>query len=409
MSLQEECKRITEVYTMPGVTKHIYEADIRDIQAMWSKQLKAISFLLPPKYNESDIITLLKKYFPHEWKSVEYKKEYYDVKDRFIYQRKKKYRYNMPSPSKLLRLNATFNKLCKDDIKRLYDEKFDCSLQEAKKKDFEKKRFSKIHRVDTKIENAKFLTQSVTPDFLDKIIGIYERKNTTQKDKVYLLIELSKYYNPRIIQFFFKLNDTELNIQLREMAFKHLQEFNYHPRLRKQQYMLIHSKNKKRREYLKKEYPYQVYKVPSTPNELEQRIACGCKEQALKRYDVFVSHSSRDSNIVRDLVDKENKQGIFVFCDWMNDSDYLKRSLLCKETLKVIEHRLDKSDSLLFVRTNASLESLWCKYEISYFMKLGKPMYVIDGENIKQGIYYKELYDGQDMFCEEYEELLFRQ
>lgn len=60
--------------------------------------------------------------------------------------------------------------------------------------------------------------------------------------------------NPQIIRFFFKLNDTELNKQLRWIAFYHLQSFNYQPRARRQKFMQVHTKNKKRKEYLKKVY-----------------------------------------------------------------------------------------------------------------------------------------------------------
>ena len=52
---------------MPGVTKNIYNADIRDIQNMWNEQLKDIAFALPKSYSEDDILTLLKQYFPYEW------------------------------------------------------------------------------------------------------------------------------------------------------------------------------------------------------------------------------------------------------------------------------------------------------------------------------------------------------
>lgn len=96
---------------------------------------------------------------------------------------------------------------------------------------------NKIARIDTKISNAKAKTQMVTPAFLDQLIGLYERKNTSQKDRVYIIHELKKYYNPKVIDFFYKLNDTELNRQLREIAFYHLQSFNYQPRLRRQKYM----------------------------------------------------------------------------------------------------------------------------------------------------------------------------
>lgn len=58
---------------LPGVTKHIYDHEIRDILEMWNKQLKEISMILPQEYTEKDIISLMRKYYPHEWMSVIYK------------------------------------------------------------------------------------------------------------------------------------------------------------------------------------------------------------------------------------------------------------------------------------------------------------------------------------------------
>ena len=63
--------------SMSGVTKHIYNAEIKDIHIMWNKQLEKILPLLPQNYSETDILTILKKYYPHEWNSVNYKKKYY--------------------------------------------------------------------------------------------------------------------------------------------------------------------------------------------------------------------------------------------------------------------------------------------------------------------------------------------
>ena len=45
---------------MPGVTKHIYDHDIRDILTMWNRQLKEISLILPQEYTKKDIISLMK-------------------------------------------------------------------------------------------------------------------------------------------------------------------------------------------------------------------------------------------------------------------------------------------------------------------------------------------------------------
>lgn len=81
----------------------------------------------------------------------------------------------------------------------------------------------------------------------------------------------------------------------------------------------------------------------------------------------------------------ENKHGKNVFCDWINDSDYLKRNLLCNATLKVLEKRLEQSKNLLFVDSDNSRRSIWCKYELNYFEELGKPMYIATKEDIEIG------------------------
>ena len=44
---------------MSGVTKHIYDHEIRDIISMWNMQLKSIQELLPKGYKNEDIVERL--------------------------------------------------------------------------------------------------------------------------------------------------------------------------------------------------------------------------------------------------------------------------------------------------------------------------------------------------------------
>ena len=371
---------------MPGVTKHIFEHELRDILSMWNNEIKSICPLLPRKYTSNDVIVLLKCYYPHEWKSVESKYIYYHTKDKYLKRHFGKSRFNMPKPDLLIRRVVTFKKIFSDSYKlthwNTYSEQ-NCIDSQAKLWEI---RESKIERINRKIEVALSKTQQVTPSFIDQLMGLYERKNTTQKDKVYILLELKKYYCEKIIQFFFKLNDTELNRQLREEAFFHLQSFNFNPRLRKQQFMRIHAKNKKRKYYLKKVYPNEKYDIPQNPDELEYRIE-NSNEQKLKSYDYFISHSSKDSKEVQKLICAENQQGKNVFCDWINDVDYLKRHLLCAATLRVIEKRMKQSNALIFVQSENSLKSIWCKYELNYFRDLNRPIFVIDKRSIIDNLF----------------------
>ena len=297
-----------------------------------------------------------------------------------------KSRYNMKKPEDLLKETYLYKKIISFGYQRQYNDNFNNEIYITEREHLRKKRNPKIERINQKIMNAKSKTQQVTPIFLDKLIGLYERKRTTQKDKCYILIELKKYYTPKIIMFFFKLNDTEMNRQLRTDAFHHLQEFNYHPRLRKQKYMQKHIKNKKRKMELRNIYAYQETKIKFDPDELEYRIR-NSKEQQIKEFDYFISHSSRDSRTVQKLINYENGNGKNIFCDWISDVDYLKRNLLCEATLRVIEFRLQQSNALIYVMSENSLNSVWCNYELNYYFELGKPIYIIKKERIEIGDY----------------------
>ena len=58
---------------MSGVTKHIFERERSDILSMWNCQIKSIQPLLPKEYSISEIVELLKQFYPHEWHSVQMK------------------------------------------------------------------------------------------------------------------------------------------------------------------------------------------------------------------------------------------------------------------------------------------------------------------------------------------------
>lgn len=166
---------------------------------------------------------------------------------------------------------------------------------------------------------------------------------------MYILLELKKYYCPEIISFMFKLNDTELNKQLRMEAFYHLQSFNYQPRLRRQKYMQIHTKNKKRKLFLKNIYPDQKYSIPKNPDELDYRIE-NSKEQKMKTYDYFISHSSMDSSAVQVFIKHINTKRKNIFCDWINDVDYLKRHLACMNRTPKVRQKKSNFWGAIFMK-----------------------------------------------------------
>jgi hypothetical protein len=85
-----------------------------------------------------------------------------------------------------------------------------------------------------------------------------------------------------------------------------------------------------------------------------------------KDYDVFLSHSSKDKDLVgkiRDVIEKEF--GFDAYVDWDENSG-MKRSEVANTVKKAMKH----SKTLLIVKTKNSDESSWVSWETGYFEAL---------------------------------------
>lgn len=180
---------------MSGVTKHIFDQEVRDILSMWDCEIKTIQPLLPKEYSKSDIIALLKEFYPYEWRSVEVKYTYYQTKDRYIKRTYGKNRYDMKAPEVLLMNASRYKEILSDEYRHIHCDNYTEEGRILARENLWQKRKPKIERVNQKIEKALSKTQQVTPSFIDQLIGLYERKNTSQKDRRYILLELKKYYS----------------------------------------------------------------------------------------------------------------------------------------------------------------------------------------------------------------------
>lgn len=365
---------------MSGYTKHVYEEDLQETKKQLVKYVDDIIPLLSEEYDFDEILKLVKKYYPFEWRMLEEKYQYYYKKDKTIEKFHGKKRYNADSPEIILRKLSSINRLLMPDTIKRRQETFSIQKQKEYKNLLDKRRLPKIEKRQEKIEKAKKRAQEMEPEFLDALMGLYDRKNTSQKDKVYIFLELEKYYCKKTINFFKKVADSEYNRQLRNMAFEHLQSLGHYTFLRKQKYMQIHTKNKKRKQRIK-ETAYEVYNIKAIPQELEYCIE-NSKEQKIKNYDYFISHSSVDYESVQRLITLLNKDNKNVYCDWKADNNYLKRRLVCKATQNVINKRIEQSKKILFVDSDTSRNSCWVKYELNYADQCGKEILVLRKDSI---------------------------
>lgn len=119
-----------------------------------------------------------------------------------------------------------------------------------------------------------------------------------------------------------------------------------------------------------------------------------------KTYDIFLSHSSLDKQLVLSLVNLFNKAGFSVYVDWIEDPQ-MDRSNVTPATARTLRYRMNQSKGLAYVATSNTSYSKWCPWELGYFdgNKNGRCciLPVLDSENsVYKGQEYLGLYPYLD-------------
>lgn len=85
-----------------------------------------------------------------------------------------------------------------------------------------------------------------------------------------------------------------------------------------------------------------------------------------EEFDVFLSHSVDDSDLILGVMVLLQKQGLKVYVDWVVDKG-LDRNSVNKETAAVLRERMKSSNSLMFIATGNSSNSKWMPWELGFF------------------------------------------
>lgn len=249
-----------------------------------------------------------------------------------------------------------------------------------------------------KLKSNLQLVQEVTPTYTNYFIKEYFRLKRIKPEDVtsryVLLQEASKYKCTSTIVFLHKVNASERNFQLRHFAFLTLQKFGEKEvRLRK---------NRKGKTRIGDElFPAKI----ESPSELLSHIYNSQLEQN-KKYDLFLSHSSTNKDLLLGVKTMLNSLNFNVYIDWINDKESLKRTLTNADTAHVIIERLKACDALMFVYTEDSLKSLWTPWEIGYFHSLKGKICVYYPDEIDENMIPAYINIYPKVFFKEYEILV---
>lgn len=84
------------------------------------------------------------------------------------------------------------------------------------------------------------------------------------------------------------------------------------------------------------------------------------------RFDIFLSHSSSDADLVVGIKVLLEQTGRRVYVDWVDDPE-LDRSRVTKDTAARLRHRMVQSESLFYVATDNATKSKWMPWELGFF------------------------------------------
>ena len=84
-----------------------------------------------------------------------------------------------------------------------------------------------------------------------------------------------------------------------------------------------------------------------------------------KTYDIFLSHSSKDADVIYAL--KKDLEGFnySVYVDWIEDPD-MDRSKVNPDTAKRLQKRMDACSCLLYATSPNASNSKWMPWELGY-------------------------------------------
>jgi hypothetical protein len=101
-------------------------------------------------------------------------------------------------------------------------------------------------------------------------------------------------------------------------------------------------------------------------------------------YDIFLSHSFADAEIILGLQKILTSKNYTVYVDWIEDPQ-LNRANVTKDTAKYIRARMKMCKSLLYATSNNASTSKWMPWELGFFDGFKTKVAIVPISNTSQG------------------------
>lgn len=341
-----------------GKSKRQFHAHMVRFTHPVRKAVRETLSLLPLGVDEDSRIHKFCYLYPHLWDEIKQEYRYWHRLNCYLLRRGKKFRYAFPAPRRLvLKLFAQNQKAKGIRREELSSEEREKREQLLRTASLNKQR-KKQHK---KRENCRY-KQEIEPSFAERLISTFHHSRNLQL-QTNIANTLSHFVAPAIIRFFYRINACHPNFSLKLQAMHYIQALGLPFRLRK------------KRKGKKKQSVHMILEPEGNPASLLNHLNEQSIESPMK-FDVFISHSSADEEMLIPLFRRLNQAGMVAYIDWVNDRERLPREACCAETAAVLRERIRQSRLFLFVVSDESLQSTWCAWELGFAAAVGMPIYL---------------------------------
>jgi hypothetical protein len=104
----------------------------------------------------------------------------------------------------------------------------------------------------------------------------------------------------------------------------------------------------------------------ATRSVAESEIRKSAAAPMTTSYDIFLSHSYEDAEVIAGVKILIEAEGLRVYVDWIEDAQ-ADRSQVTAKTADMLRQRMNHCRFLLFASSRASASSKWMPWELGYF------------------------------------------
>ena len=340
-----------------GIMKRKCNKAYCDYKKKIKKPIYTVAELMPKEFTDEYFIETFKRLYPNLWEDLEKQHKYWHNAGQNF--------------SKPFRFVLDASKVCRKKIRNDPD-RIILDLEQIEKIEtgIREKSLYKLKKRQEKVRNNLFYVQEVEPVFTKAFIREYFRTHDLH-ERLEIIRELYKFKSDEIVSFFYKVNACTRNFSLKEESMRYIQGLDLPFYLRR--------KKKGKKNFIDNEKVHNE----CSPEILMQRLRVD-KLERLKKFDMFISHNSKNEDEVVLFYKILNSNGLVAYVDWVNDKFDLKRQWCNATTAEIIKERIKQSQFFVIYATEEILHSQWCAWEVGYAEALGKKICIyLNGIEIK--------------------------